>query len=153
MCSHTMSAISCLFTNAQSVMNKFPELQALVSDHSPLIVGIAESWCTSSVEDSELCLKGYNLFRDDCPSGIGGGGLLYLHSSLSATPCGTLFNVGFENSVWILVTLSSNEVLQIGVVYRAPSSSIMNNQKLTSIIGRLHELVNFNHLLIITFQQ
>jgi len=68
------------------------------------IVGIVESWCASSVENAELCLKSYNLFHDDRPSGIGGGVLFYLHSSLSATPCGTLSNVGFENSVWCLVT-------------------------------------------------
>ena len=51
--------------------------------------------------------------------------------------------------MWYLVTLSSTEVLLVGVVYRAPSSSNINNQKLLSIIGRLYELVNyFTHLLI-----
>ena len=143
-----MSAITCLFTNAQSIVNKLPELQAVVCDHSPLIVGIAESWCTSSVGDAELHLNGYNLFRDDRPSGIGGGVLLYVHSSLSATPCKTLSDVGFENSLWCSITLSPTEVLLVGVVYRAPSSSNINNQNLTSIIGKLHEQANFTNLLI-----
>ena len=129
-------------------MNKFPELHAVVNDHSPLIIGIAESWCNSSIGDAELCLDGYNLFRNDRLSGVGGGVVLYVHSSLSATPCKVLSEVGFKNSLWCQITLSSTEILLVGVVYRAPSSSNVNNQKLLSIIGRLHELVNFTHLLI-----
>ena len=71
-----------------------------------------------------------------------------MHSSLSAVPCRVLSDVGFENSLWCLITLSSSEVLLVDVAYRAPSSSNINNQKLISIIGRLNELVNFTHLLI-----
>jgi len=118
---YAMSAITCLFTSTQSVMNKFTELQAVVNNHSPLIIGIAESWCTSLINDAEVSLNSYNLFRDDRKSGVGGGVLLYVHSSLLAVPCRVLSNVGFENSLWCLVTLSSSEILLVGVVYRAPS--------------------------------
>ena len=39
------------------------------------------------MSDSKLHLKGYNLFRADKKSNTGGGVLLYLHESLSATLC------------------------------------------------------------------
>ena len=65
MSSYTVSAITCLFTSTQSIMNKFLELQAVVYDHSLLFVGIAESRCTSSIGDAELCINGYNLFSDN----------------------------------------------------------------------------------------
>ena len=58
-------AVMCLFTNAQSVMNKLPELQAVEHDHAPQIIGLAESWCSSSVDDAEVYPNGYNLFCDD----------------------------------------------------------------------------------------
>ena len=74
--------------------------------------------------------------------------MLYIHSSLSAVPCRVLSDIGFENSLWYLIKFSSTEVLLVGVVYRAPSSSNINNQKLLSIFSRLHELVEFTHLLI-----
>ena len=35
---HNMPAVTCLFTNAQSVMNKLPELQAVVRDHVPKLL-------------------------------------------------------------------------------------------------------------------
>ena len=44
-------------------MNKRSELQLLVDDMDPDIIGITESWCGSSVLDSEVAIKGYNLFR------------------------------------------------------------------------------------------
>ena len=57
----------------ESIMNKFPELQAVVYDHSPLIIAIAESWCTSFTDNAELCLNGYKLFCDNRPSAVGRG--------------------------------------------------------------------------------
>ena len=57
MSGRNMPAVTCLFTNAQSVMNKLPELQAVVHDHAPQIIGLAESWCSSSVDDAEVYLK------------------------------------------------------------------------------------------------
>ena len=70
---------------------------------------------------------------------------------MSAGPCKVLFDIGFENSLWYLIKFSSTEVLLVGVVYRAPSSSNINNQKLLSIFSQLHDLVKFTHFLIINF--
>ena len=36
--------------------------------------------------------------------------------------------IGFENSLWYLIKFFSTEVLLVGVIYRAPSSSNKNNQ-------------------------
>ena len=63
-------------TNAQSVINKFPKLQAVVCDHAQQIIGLAEFWCSSSIDDAEVYLNCYILFHDK-PSEIGGGVLQY----------------------------------------------------------------------------
>jgi len=110
--------ITCLFTNAQSILNKFSELQAIVCDHSPQFIGIAESWCTSYVCDAELHLQRYSLFHNDRQSGVGGGVLLYISENLAAVPCKALNDVGFDNSLWYTISLSNNDKLLVGVVYR-----------------------------------
>jgi len=74
----------CLFRNAQSIINKFSELQVYVLQYCPQIIGIAESWCTGDVGNAELHLQGYDLFHNDRSSGVGGGVMLYVHSELSA---------------------------------------------------------------------
>jgi len=96
-----------------------------VHDHALQIIGLAEFWCSSFIDDAEVYLNGYNLFHDDRPSGIGGGVLQYFtyifHCQLYHVL--VLSDVGFENSLWFLIKFSSTEVLFVGVVYRAPSLS------------------------------
>ena len=87
-------------SNAQSVLNKLPELQAIVYQHSPQIIAIAESWCNSDVGDAELHLQGYNLVHDDRQSGVGDSVMLYIHEELPVVPCKLLNDVGFDNSLW-----------------------------------------------------
>ena len=140
--------ITCFFSNAQSITNKFSEFQAIIDQYSPKIIGIAETWCSNTVGDVELYLQGYNLFRNDRILGPGGGVILYIHSDLTAVPCKVLNEVGFENSLWYLISLTLTDKLLVGVVYRSPSSPDGNNQKLLTIISELHESVNFSHLLI-----
>jgi len=119
-----------------------------VFEYSPRIIGIAESWCTNDVGDAQLHLQGYNMFRNDRQSGVGGGVLLYIHQDLAAVPCKELNDVGFDNSLWYTISLPNNDELLAGVLYRAPSSSIDNNQRLLSIISNVRETVSFSHLLI-----
>ena len=87
------------------------------------------------------------MFRDDCQSGVGGGVMLYIHEGLPAVPCKVLNNVCFDNSLWYTISLTDNDKLLVGILYRAPSSSIDNNQKLLSIISNLYD-TSFSHLLI-----
>ena len=105
----TSTFLNCFMTNAQSILNKLSELQALVAHSDYHLIGITESWCTDSVNDSELHLKGYNLFRVDKKSGTGGGVLLYLHESLSATLCVPFMNFDIDNALWCSVKLKDKQ--------------------------------------------
>ena len=67
---------------------------------------------------------------------------------MAAVPCKALNDVGFDNSLWYTISVHNNDKLLVGVLYRAPSSSIENNQRLLSIISSVRETVSFSHLLI-----
>ena len=69
-----------LMTNARSILNKFNELQSLVAQHRPSIIGITESWLDDNICDSEIQLSGYNVFQNDCCGSRGRGVLLYIHN-------------------------------------------------------------------------
>jgi len=97
------------------------------------VIGITESWCNESISDGELCLKGYNLFRADKKSGIGGGILLHLHESLPpASLCNSLLSFDVDDSLWCGVMLGDNQQLFTDIVYRSPSDT--NNSRLLSAI-------------------
>ena len=51
--------------NARSIINKKNELNIMVEDIKPHIIGITESWANSDITDAELGLEGYVMFRKD----------------------------------------------------------------------------------------
>jgi len=64
-------------------MNKMSELRERVIVEDYELIGITETWATESVNDAELSMEGYNMFRKD--RGTRGGGLiLYIKNNLRA---------------------------------------------------------------------
>ena len=59
------SGIKCLCLNVRSIVNKKTELNIMVDDIKPRIIGITESWANSDITDAELGLEGYVMFRKD----------------------------------------------------------------------------------------
>ena len=49
--------------NARSIVNKKNEINIIVDDIDPHIIGITESWANTDVTDAELGLTGYEMFR------------------------------------------------------------------------------------------
>ena len=77
--------MNCLYLNAHSIMNKLDDLVATVCVLRPDIVGITETWASERVDDAELMIAGYDMFRCDRPSSFRGGGvLLYVREELNA---------------------------------------------------------------------
>ena len=51
--------------NARSIINKKSELNIMVDDIKPHIIGITESWANHDITDAELGLEGYVMFMKD----------------------------------------------------------------------------------------
>ena len=77
--------IKCVCLNARSIINKKNELNIMVDDIKPHIIGITESWANNDITDAELGLEGYVMFRKD-RNGRRGGGVLYWNGQLVWTP-------------------------------------------------------------------
>lgn len=56
---------NCLYTNAQSLMNKIPELRFRCSLSQPALIGVTETWLGQDTLDSEVSIPGYTLLRGD----------------------------------------------------------------------------------------
>ena len=54
------------------------ELNIMVEDIDPHIIGITESWATPDISDAELGMTGYVMFRKDRLGRRGGGVILYI---------------------------------------------------------------------------
>ena len=91
--------IVCYYTNVQSIVNKYDEmLTTVIEEKKPMIIGLTESWCHNDIEDREIAIDGYTLFRKDRLVGIGGGVLLYVSEDLRAESVPVLNSHDFEDS-------------------------------------------------------
>ena len=76
-----MHKLKCLYTNAQSIVKKLPELRLYITEEDPDIVAITESWTSDNNPDSEISIDGYTIFRKDrkhINKTRGGGCLMYI---------------------------------------------------------------------------
>ena len=82
--SPTEFGYKCVCLNARSIVNKRNELNIMVEDSDPHIIGITESWATPDISDAELGMTGYIMFRKDRLGRRGGGDILYIKESIQA---------------------------------------------------------------------
>ena len=74
----------CVCLNARNIVNKRNELNIMVEDTDPHIIGITESWANKDILDAELGLNGYAMFRKDRIGRKGGGVILYIKEAIQA---------------------------------------------------------------------
>ena len=74
----------CICLNARSIVNKTNQLNIIVEDIDPHIIGITESWANKDIADAELGLTGYIMLRRDRIGRRGGGVILYIKESIQA---------------------------------------------------------------------
>ena len=133
------SGIKCVCLNASSIINKKTELNIMVDDIKPHIIGIAESWAN----------KGYVMFRKDRIGRRGGGVLLYIKETIPAYEIQLQEEADCKEALWCnLVT--GHTTVTIGGVYRCPNITIQNNEKIHNPITEVSKgaciiMGEFNH--------
>ncbi|MGK2860350.1 MAG: endonuclease/exonuclease/phosphatase family protein [Chitinophagaceae bacterium] len=128
--------LNCLYLNARSIVNKHSELEIYVNDENIDIIGITETWMTSSISDNEMNIDGYTLLRQDRNDEIkqrGGGVALYIRNNLNFVRRDELYATNFPESIWCSIQCAGENTL-IGVCYRAPDCCSVNDEALYSLI-------------------
>ncbi len=75
------ASLTILMLNACSLMNKIDKLITIVQTYKPHIVAITDTWLHDQMNDAEIAINDYHIFRND-REGRGGGALLLIKSSL-----------------------------------------------------------------------
>ena len=138
--------LKCLYSNANSVVGKMHELRERVEGRD--IIGIAETWATDNVNDAELSIEGYTLYRHDRKEGKGGGLIMYIKKSIESSLCTDLMHEEFNESLWCTVRTEVGTIL-VGLCYRSPASTSRNNDKLLELFRASVKQPRIKHVLII----
>ena len=105
--------------NARSIINKNNELDIMVDEIKPHIIGITESWANNDIAYAELGLEGCVLFRKDRMGRRGGGVLIYIKDTIPA------YQVQLQEEADCNVT--GHTTVTVGVV--GPISLSQHNQR------------------------
>ena len=119
--------------NAMSIMNKKNELNIMVDDIKPHIIGITESWANNDITDAELGLEGYAMFRKDRMGRRGGGVLLYIKDTVPAYEVQLQEEADCNEAIWCKL-VTGHTTVTIGVVYRCTNITKQNNEKIHNAI-------------------
>ena len=143
--------IKCVCLNARSIINKKKELNIMVDDIKPHIIGITESWENNDIADAELGLEGYVMFRKDIIGRRGGGVLLYIKETIPAYEV-QLQEEADCNEAICCKLVTGHTTVTIGVVYRCPNITKQKNEKIQNAISELSKrdsdctiMGDFNH--------
>ena len=147
--SPTEFGYKCVCLNARSIVNKRNELNIMVEDIDPHIIGITESWATPDISDAELGMTGYVMFRKDRLGRGGGGVILYIKESIQAYEIKLEKEAECEEAVWCNI-VTGNSTLTVGLVYRSPNISMEENEKIHNAIKEVSKrdciiMGDFNH--------
>jgi hypothetical protein len=96
-------------------------------------LAVTESWGRPCLTDALLIPPGYIIFRKDRNDRQGGGVFVLVREELKPVSFPLPDNLTvYEDSVWTTFRVHSKSLL-LGCIYRSPSSSLINNESLTSI--------------------
>ena len=106
--------------NLCGLMNKLDQLRILLRKQTFDVLAISQSKLDSSIEDSEIRIRGYRTFRKD-RNRHGGGVIMYIKEKWSATNVVSVENL--EMLTLDMKQLNSPKV-KVGVVYRPPDANV-----------------------------
>ena len=112
--SPTEFGYTCVCLNARSIVNKRNDLNIMVEDIDPHIIGITESWATPDISDAELGMTGYVMFRKDRLGRRGGGVILYIKESIQAYEIKLEKEAECEEAVWRNI-VTGKSILTVGL--------------------------------------
>ena len=141
--------IKCVCLNARSIINKKNELNIMVDDIKPHIVGITESWANNDITDLEFGLEGYVMFRKDT-IGRRGRSVLYIKETIPAYEVQLKEEADCNEVIWCKL-VTGHTTVTIGVVYRCPNITKQNNEKIYNAISEVSKgdciiIGDFNHM-------
>lgn len=83
------------------------------------------------IENAEFSIPGYTMFMNNAPSR---GVAIYVKNSVNAVECEDLNKHPFKEAVWCTFKAGNNESVLVGCIYKSPSSTDDNVEKLNNLL-------------------
>lgn len=121
--------------NINSLKSKMNEIKSFVKDYNLQVLAVSETHLETTVEDSEVMMEGFRMFRKDRDR-CGGGVALYVQNQIKSEQQNDLMQDDTE-MVWIRVSQPGREDLLVGCCYRRPNTKIEHLDKILEQIKKV----------------
>ena len=134
-----------MFFNARSLSNNFKlhELIEISNEKNLHIIGIVETWLHSNIDNGEINIPGFTIYRKDRDGQRGGGIILYIKNNLISR----LYDVNIEilcEGIVCEIGNVNNDGILMAVIYKAPNASeeeVNNMYQIIKNITNKHALI------------
>ena len=130
-----------LYTNADSLLNKLPELSILTADHKPHIIIVTETLpkhCLYPVQEFEFQLPGYQMYTNHDRSMFKGGISTYTSAITTAV---NLYGSRLK------FKLKHQDSILVAGIYRSPNTSPDNSGNIRTLLERANQL-KYSHIIV-----
>ena len=105
--------------NTRSLYPKIYEIRSIVDKSDFDIFCVSETWLHEYMKDDEIHIPGYNIFRRDRITGVGGGVCIYVKENINLRT-----DLMFENieAIWAEIRQGDSKYL-VSCIYRPPSAT------------------------------
>ena len=143
------STLNCMYTNARSVFNnnKREEIGLLLRNNDIDILGITESWAHKEIEDAELSMEGYTMFRkdrDNKDKARGGGVILYCRDELGAVR-ELEDKENNSETIWVKLLDKDGDGMYVGLAYRSPTDG---DEDIKSLFEQISHYSNYRTMVM-----
>ena len=98
----------CVCLNSRCTVNKKNELNIMLEDINPHIIGITESWINKDISDATLRLTRHVIFRRDRIGRKGGVVNSYIKPSIQAYEIKRERETDCDEAVWFIIKFNIN---------------------------------------------
>lgn len=107
--------------NIQHLSNKVEEIKFILRMEEIDVFCLQETFQTNQMNDNQLAVENYSIFRHDRPTGHGGGIIVYVHNRIEARRCFALKDANLE-LVWLELRQRGHPgKFLCGFIYRPPN--------------------------------
>ena len=148
------TGFKCMYTNADSLLNKFEEFKTIIKNAKPLVIGITEIKPKNNrfpITSPEISLPGYDMFHTTLNSQKGRGCILYARKDLGAIE--EEVNSEYSDQIWCRIRLNNEDSMLVGCIYRSPNSDKESDKKLNSALQMISEKKHTHMLVMGDFNQ
>ena len=129
-----------IFINVNRLLSHLNEVKVFVDSTKADMYCICESWLTNDISDPEIAIQGYNHWRTDRLSRMGGGVIIYTKNNFRISYETTLSSNEFGFEILVLkVKHEKARPFYVGCLYRPPNCRTVSDEKIIETISGLNQ--------------